>query len=155
MIDMGRFGYAFQNYDRTMHVRASAREKDISHKHAREVAVAVKGLSIDKARDYLLAVISKQRAVAFRRYKNQVGHKADPGMMAGRYPQKTAKEFIKVLDNLESNAEYKGMDLDRIKIVNVTVHKGMLVKRFIPRAQGRATPKNNGLTHVEMVGKEF
>ena len=31
--------------------------------------------------------------------------------MSGRYPQKTAKEFIKVLDNLESNAEYKSMDL--------------------------------------------
>jgi len=151
---MSRFGYAFQNYDATRHVRSSLREKDISHKHAREVAVAIKGLSIEKARDYLQAVINKERAVAFRRFKNQVGHKSDPGMMSGRYPQKTAKEFIKVLDNLESNAEYKGMDLDRIKIVNATVHKGVTIKRFIPRAMGRATPKNDVLTHVELVGQE-
>ena len=94
------------------------------------------------------------RAVAFRRFKNQVGHRSDPRMMAGRYPQKTAKEFIKVLDNLESNAEYKGMDLDRLSIVNATVHKGVLVKRFTPRAMGRATPKNNNLTHVELVARE-
>ncbi len=154
MIIMSRFGYAFQNYDATRHVRSSLREKDISHKHAREVAVAIKGLSIEKARDYLQAVINKDRAVAFRRFKNQVGHKSDPGMMSGRYPQKTAKEFIKVLDNLESNAEYKGMDLDRIKIVNATVHKGVTIKRFIPRAMGRATPKNDVLTHVELVGQE-
>ena len=154
MIIMSRFGYAFQNYDATRHVRSSLREKDISHKHAREVAVAIKGLSIEKARDYLQAVINKERAVAFRRFKNQVGHKSDPGMMSGRYPQKTAKEFIKVLDNLESNAEYKGMDLDRIKIVNATVHKGVTIKRFIPRAMGRATPKNDVLTHVELVGQE-
>jgi large subunit ribosomal protein L22 len=151
---MSRFGYAFQNYDATRHVRSSLREKDISHKHAREVAVAIKGLSIEKARDYLQAVINKDRAVAFGRFKNQVGHKSDPGMMSGRYPQKTAKEFIKVLDNLESNAEYKGMDLDRIKIVNATVHKGVTIKRFIPRAMGRATPKNDVLTHVELVGQE-
>ena len=151
---MSRFGYAFQNYDATRHVRSSLREKDISHKHAREVAVAIKGLSIEKARDFLQAVINKERAVAFRRFKNQVGHKSDPGMMSGRYPQKTAKEFIKVLDNLESNAEYKGMDLDRIKIVNATVHKGVTIKRFIPRAMGRATPKNDVLTHVELVGQE-
>ena len=151
---MGRFGYAFQNYDATRHVRSSLREKDISHKHAREVAVAIKGLSIEKARDYLQAVVSKDRAIAFRRFKNQVGHKADPGMMSGRYPQKTAIEFIKVLDNLESNAEYKGMDLDRLKIVNATVHKGVIVKRFIPRAMGRATPKNNVMTHVELVAQE-
>ena len=155
MIIMGRFDYAFQNYDATKHVRSSLREKDISHKHAREIAVAIKGLSIDKARDYLQAVVNKQRAIAFGRYKNQVGHRSDPGMMAGRYPQKSAKEFIKVLDNLESNAEYKGMDLDRLKIVNATVHKGVLVKRFTPRAMGRATPKNNVLTHVELVAQEI
>jgi large subunit ribosomal protein L22 len=151
---MGRFRYAFQNYDATKHVRSSLREKEISHKHAREVAVAIKGLSIEKARDYLQAVINKERAIAFRRFNNQVGHRSDPGMMSGRYPQKTAKEFIKVLDNLESNAEYKGMDLDRLKIVNATVHKGVIVKRFTPRAMGRASPKNNVLTHVEMVAQE-
>ncbi len=155
MIIMGRYDYAFQNYDATKHVRSSVREKDMSHKHAREVAVAIKGLSIERARDYLQAVINKQRAIAFGRYKNQVGHRSDPGMMSGRYPQKTAKEFIKVLDNLESNAEYKGMDLDRLKIVNATVHKGVTVKRFIPRAMGRATPKNNVLTHVELVAQEI
>jgi len=155
VIIMGRFKYAFQNYDATRHVRASLREKDISHKHAREVAVAVKGLSIEKARDFLQAVINKERAVAFRRFKNQVGHKSDPGMMSGRYPQKTAKEFIKVLDNLESNAEYKGMDLDRLKIINATVHKGVIIKRFTPRAMGRATAKNDVLTHVELVAQEI
>ena len=152
---MGRFGYAFQNYDPTRHVRSSLREKDMSHKHAREVAVAIKGMSIEKARDFLHDVINKNRAVAFRRFKNQVGHRSDPGMMSGRYPQKTAKEFIKVLDNLESNAEYKGMDLDRLRIINATVHKGVIVKRFIPRAMGRATPNNNVLTHVEVVGQEI
>jgi large subunit ribosomal protein L22 len=136
-------------------VRSSLREKDISHKHAREVAVSIKGLSIEKARDFLQAVINKERAVAFRRFKNQVGHKSDPGMMSGRYPQKTAKEFIKVLDNLESNAEYKGMDLDRLKIINATVHKGVTIKRFTPRAMGRATAKNDVLTHVELVAKEI
>jgi len=155
VIIMGRFDYAFQNYDATKHVRSSLREKDISHKHAREIAVAIKGLSIEKARDYLQAVVNKQRAIAFGRYKNQVGHRSDPGMMSGRYPQKSAKEFIKVLDNLESNAEYKGMDLDRLKIINATVHKGVLVKRFTPRAMGRATPKNNVLTHVELVAQEI
>ena len=76
MIIMGRFNYAFQNYDTTRHVRASLREKDISHKHAREVAVAINGLSIEKARDFLQAVINKDRAVAFRRFKNQVGHRS-------------------------------------------------------------------------------
>ena len=155
MIKMGRYDYAFQKFDSTRHVRASIREKKISHKHAREVATALKGLTIEKARDYMISVIAKDRAVPFRRFKNQVGHRSDPGMMSGRYPEKTAKEFLKLLDNLESNAEYKGMDIDRLKIINATTHKGVLIKRFIPRAQGRATDKNDVLTHVELVAQEY
>ena len=154
MIKLGRYGYAFQNYDSTKHVSASMREKKISHKHAREVSVAIKGLTVEKARDYLQSVIEHKRSIPFRRFKNQVGHRTDPGVMSGRYPEKTVKEVLKLLDNLESNAEYKGMDLDRLKIINVTAQKGMVVQRFIPRAQGRATAKNDVLTHIEIIAQE-
>ena len=153
-MNMGGWNYAFQNFDSTKHVRAAIREKTISHKHAREIAVAIKGLSLEKARDYLLSVVELKRSIPFRRYKNQVGHRTDPGVMSGRYPQKAATEILKLLDNLESNAEYKGIDLDRLRIINATVHKGRLMKRFIPRAMGRATPKNNAFTHVELVAQE-
>ena len=155
MINMPTFKYAFQNYDKTKHVRSALREKTISHKHAREIAVAIKGMSIEKARDYLQDVVRLKRAVAFRRYNNEVGHKSDTGVMSGRYPQKAANEFIKLLDNLESNAEYRGMDLDRLRIVNATVHKGRKIERFIPRAMGRASPKIDILTHVELVAQEI
>ena len=154
MIKMGRYKYAFQNYDTTKHVRASMREKKISHKHAREITVAIKGLNIENARDYLQSVIEHKRCIPFGRYNNQVGHRSDPGDMSGRYPEKAATEVLKLLDNLESNAEYKGMDLDRLKIINATMQKGVSIKRFIPRAQGRATPKNDTMTHVEIVAQE-
>ena len=44
---------------------------------------------------------------------------------------------------------------DRLKIINAVVHKGRVLKRFIPRAMGRATPKNDVLTHVELVAQEM
>ncbi|MGI0083204.1 MAG: 50S ribosomal protein L22 [Nitrosopumilaceae archaeon] len=152
---MSGFRYSFQNYDKTKHVRSALREKTISHKHAREIAVAIKGMSVEKARNYLQDVVRLKRAVPFRRYKNEVGHKSDTGVMSGRYPKKAATEFIKLLDNLESNAEYRGMDLDRLKIINATVHKGRKIQRFIPRAMGRASPKIDILTHVELVAQEI
>ena len=153
-MNMGGWNYAFQNFDSTKHVRAAIREKTISHKHAREIAVAIKGLSLEKARDYLISVTELKRSIPFRRYKNQVGHRTDPGVMSGRYPQKAATEILKLLDNLESNAEYKGMDLDRLRIINATVHKGRLLKRFTPRAMGRSSAKNDAMTHVEIVAQE-
>ena len=122
------------------------REKKISHKHAREIATAIKGLTVEKARDYLQSVIEHKRCIPFRRYKNQVGHRSDPGVMSGRYPEKAVTEVLRLLDNLESNAEYKGMDMDRLKIINATTQKGVIIERFIPRAQGRATVSYTHLT---------
>ena len=156
MIDMPHFGYAFQNYDKTKHVRASIREKDISHKHSREIAVAIKGMSIEKAREFLESVIARKVAVPYRRYNMEVAHRSNirDGFFAGRFPQKAAHEFLKLLDNLESNAEYKGMDLDRLRIVSAVTHKGTKIKRFQPRAMGRSSPKYDTLVHVELVAQE-
>jgi large subunit ribosomal protein L22 len=153
---MPHFGYAFQSYDKTRHVRASIREKDISHKHAREVSVAIKGLSIEKAREFLENVIARKEAVPYRRYKNEVAHRSNirTGFSAGRFPKKAASEFLKLIDNLESNAEYKGMDLDRLRIVSASVHKGTKLQRFQPRAMGRSSPKFDILVHVELVAQE-
>ena len=156
MIGMPHFGYAFQNYDKTKHVRASIREKDISHKHSREIAVAIKGRSIEKARELLENVISRKEAIPYRRYNNEVAHRSNirDGFFAGRFPKKAASEFLRILDNLESNAEYKGMDLDRLRIVSAVVHKGTKLKRFQPRAMGRSSPKFDTLVHVELVAQE-
>ncbi len=151
---MARFKYAYQYYNAITDARASIRQVDISHKHAREIGVAISGLLVDNARDYLTDVVNKQRAIPFGRYKNQVGHRSDSGVMAGRYPQKAANAILKLLNSLENNAEFRGLDVDRLQIVNVTIHKGTIMKRFTPRAMGRATPKNNALVHVEVVARE-
>lgn len=153
---MPQYSYAFQNFDKARHVRASVREKSISHKHSREIAVAIKGLSIEKAREYLENVVAKKIAVPYRRYHNEVAHRTNirDGFSAGRYPQKAAKEFLRLLDNLESNAEYKGMDLDRLRIIHAVTHKGTKIKRFQPRAMGRSSPKYDTLVHVELVAQE-
>jgi len=156
VIVMPQYSYAFQNFDKARHVRASVREKSISHKHSREIALAISGKSIEKAREFLENVVAKKEAVPYRRYHNEVAHRSNirDGFSSGRFPQKAAKEFLKLLDNLESNAEYKGMDLDRLRIVSAVVHKGTKLKRFQPRAMGRSSPKFDTLVHVELVAQE-
>lgn len=153
---MPHYSYAFQNFDKARNVRSSVREKSISHKHSREIAVAISGKSIEKAREFLENVVAKKEAVPYRRYHNEVAHRSNirDGFSAGRFPQKAAKEFLKLLDNLESNAEYKGMDLDRLRIVSAVVHKGTKIKRFQPRAMGRSSPKYDTLVHLELVAQE-
>ena len=152
---MPHFGYSFQGYDPAVHVRASLREVDVSPKEAREVCAAIVGMKIDKARRLLEEVIQLKTPIPFRRYHRKVGHKRQlQGFYAGRYPVKVAKAMLKLLDSLEANAEYKGMDPSRIKIIHAAAYPGRKLKRFIPRAFGRATPRNKVLVHIELVGAE-
>jgi large subunit ribosomal protein L22 len=143
---MGGSKYAFKEFDKSKHVRARIKDKDISHKQSREVAVAIKGMSLEKSREFLERVLSGEVAVPYRRYCNEVAHRSNirDGFFA-----------LRLLDNLESNAEYKGMDLDRLKIVSAVVHKARKLKRFMPRAMGRSTPKVDTLVHVELVAQEL
>jgi len=150
------YSYSYEHFDKTRQVRAAIREKSISHKHAREIAIALRGMSIERTRVFLEDVIARKIAVPFRRHNNEVAHRSNIqyGFFAGRFPQKTAKEILKLLDNLESNAEYKGMDLERLRIVSAVVHKGTKLERFTPRAMGRTSPKFDTLVHVELVAQE-
>lgn len=152
---MPHFGYSFQGYDPAIHVRASLREVDVSPKEAREVCAAIVGLTLEKARRLLNDVIQLKTPVPFRRYNRKVGHKRQiQGFYAGRYPVKVAKVMLGLLDSLEANAEYKGMEPSRVKIIHAAAYPGRKLKRFTPRAFGRATPRDKVLVHIEVVGAE-
>ncbi len=131
------------------------RDAHISHKHAREICTAIRGMRITKAKEYLEAVTELKQPVAFRRYKNEVAHRSQlQGFHAGRFPVKAAKRFLRLMDNLKANAEYKGMDLDRLKIIHASAYPGSKIRFFTPRAYGRTSPRYNTLVHVEVVGME-
>ncbi|MFP3228592.1 MAG: 50S ribosomal protein L22 [Nitrososphaeria archaeon] len=152
---MPEFGYAFQGYNPVVHVRASLREADLSPKEAREVCEAIKGLPIDRAKALLNDVVSLRRPVPFRRYHGKVGHKSGlQGFYAGRYPVKVARAVLRLLESLEANAEYRGLDPSRLKLVHAAAYPGRRLKRYVPRAFGRASPKDKVLVHIELVGAE-
>ncbi len=152
---MPEFGYSFQGYNPVVHVRASLREVDLSPKEAREVCEAIKGLSLEDARSLLRDVVDLRRPIPFRRYHGKVGHKAGlQGFYAGRYPVKVAKAVLKLLDSLEANAEYRGLDPGKLKLIHAAAYPGRRLKRYVPRAFGRATPRDRVLVHIEVVGAE-
>ena len=151
---MPEFGYSFKEYDPLIHVRASRREVDVSPKAATEVCAFIKGKKLPEAKRLLEEVIAKKRVVPFRKYKRDLGHKSGlEKFYAGRYPVKAAKEVLAALENLESNAEFKGFDTDNLVIIHAAAHRGRKVKSYIPRAFGRSSPSFNTLTHIEVVGK--
>ena len=127
-------------------------ELHISPKHAREICRTLRGMRANLARAYLEDVIALKRAIPFKRYRRNVAHRHGlVGWDAGRYPEKAAKAVLIVLDNALANAEYKGMESDKMRIFHAGTKKGRTIRGWMPRAMGRATPKNTETVSVEMV----
>src|SRR3972149_8029726 len=154
---MPNWGYSItkEELDPEKTAKASGRELRVSHKSAREVCKTIKGMMLTQAKDYLKDVMIKRKAVPFRRFRKKAGHRHGlEKAFAGKYPVKTAKHVLKILEGAEANAEYKGLDTDRLRIIHAASSQGMKLKRFTPRAHGTGSPKYDTLCHIEIAVEE-
>jgi large subunit ribosomal protein L22 len=71
-----------------------------------------------------------------------------------------AKQIEKVLRSAVANAEHaarttnEAVDVDALFITRAVVNEGQKLKRFMPAAQGRATPIHKRTSHIEIVVAE-
>lgn len=135
--------------------KAMIYEVHISPKHALEICRELRGMHITEAKSFLDGIIAMKRAVPFKRHKRNVGHKRGlKKWYAGRYPKKAATEMLTLITNARSNAEYKGLDPERMKIKHIATKKGRVIPGMMPRAMGRATSKNTETVTVELIIEE-
>jgi large subunit ribosomal protein L22 len=153
---MPTWKYSVQGLDPDKTALASGRDLNIKPKTAREICHHINGMKLDEAKAFLESVIDKKRAVPYYRYRGKIGHRKQlKGHDAGRFPEKAASQILKILDSVEANAEFKGLYVERLKIVHMATHRGRVIKKFIPRAFGRASPYFNHLTHIEVAVEEY
>ncbi|HTT74331.1 MAG TPA: 50S ribosomal protein L22 [Thermoplasmata archaeon] len=142
-------GYTYRAERGVSVARARGIEIPISPKKTYEVLNAIRGLPVDRAEALLEEVVALRRAVPFRRYNQETAHKRATG--PGRYPKKVAANVLKVLRNARENAEYEGLDADRLVVKVAASARGRIRKANMPRAHGRATAWNEQTTNVEIV----
>lgn len=132
--------------------KAFGYELHCSRKDSRNIAHAIKGMKVSEAKKYLQEIIDQKRALPAVYHKQKRAHQK--GIGPGSFPQKAAKYVLKILENAENNAEYKGFDPDNMKIIHASAYGGRVIKGIMPRAQGRATNKNTRTTNVEIIIEE-
>ena len=147
------YRYAAQDVDPEVTARAVARDSPVKPKFAVNVARAIRGKPVPKARSFLEGVIALERAVPFVTHNRNVKHRKG-GIGPGRFPVNAAKAFLAVLKNAENNAEYKGLDPERMVVKHSVAHRAAPIPGYMPRAQGRATPWNKSTSHIEIVLSE-
>jgi large subunit ribosomal protein L22 len=67
-------------------------------------------------------------------------------------PQKAAGIVGTLVSSAVANAEQKGVsDVDRLYVKSIQVDQGPVLRRFMPRAQGRATRIRKPTSHITVV----
>ena len=79
----------------------------------------------------------------------------DALMVLDFVPRKAARLVAKTLKSVIANAEsQQRVDVDRLYVRRITVDGGATLKRFMPRAHGRATPIHKRTSHITIVVDE-
>ena len=111
-------------------------------------------MTIHQTIEFLEAVIDKKQAIPYKRFKRSVGHKSNVvGWSGGRFPVKAANEILKIVKNLENNAENNQLQLDKCRITHAVTLQGSRQQGMFYRAQGRSSPKTRQFVHVELVAE--
>ncbi|HRO66125.1 MAG TPA: 50S ribosomal protein L22 [Pseudobdellovibrionaceae bacterium] len=69
--------------------------------------------------------------------------------------KKSALMIKKLIESAIANADYKKtMDIDKLYVKSITVDGGPVLKRFMPRAQGRAFGLRKKTSHINVILEE-
>lgn len=125
---------------------AKALDLSVSTKHCIEICRSLRYKKTSFAKKFLEDVADLKKAVPFRRFNKDLGHKA--GMSSGRFPRNAAKEILKLINSVEANAQVKGLNSSNLKITKILANKAA-----IPLTGGRHRTGTKR-THVEVEVRE-
>lgn len=81
------------------------------------------------------------------------GKPVDSGLSQLKFmPQKASGMVEKIVRSAVANADHNaGIDVDALVIKNIIVNEGPMLKRFRPRARGRATRILKRTSHITVI----
>jgi len=124
-------GYTFQGYKKENMARVQGTALPISTKQSVEICNFIKNKNVAKAKQLLLGVIDKT------------------GIGPGRYPEKASEHFIQMIESVEANAQFKGLNTSNLVIVHASAHLAGKSWHY-----GRKSRRKMKRTNLEIVVEE-
>jgi len=134
-------------YDKEHMAKVTGSSLPISTKKSIEVCNFIRFKDLNKAKDFLNKVISLEAAVPFKRFNADTGHKT--GIGPGRYPVKTSEEIVKLLESVEANAQFKGLDTSKLIIKHICANQASKSWHY-----GRQRKRKMKRTNIDIIVEE-
>ncbi len=134
--------------DKTSTAEVYGKSLPISTKISVEICDAIRGEGLTKAKSFLNEIVLMKRPLALKKFNRERPHKRG-NIAAGRYPIKTGREFLRLLDSAGSNAENKGLDINNLVVKFAKADRAE--RRWRTGRKGRMVMKS---THVRIIVEE-
>jgi len=95
----------------------------VSRKDSIEICSFIRGKKISRVKSELKEIIDIKKALPIKRFNKNLGHKKKIG--PGKYPKKTAEEILKLVESVEGNAQFKGLNTAELIICHASACKGV------------------------------
>jgi large subunit ribosomal protein L22 len=115
------YHYAFREFSKEHMARAVGIALPVSVKHSVEVLSHIKNRKIADAKRLLDLVIQEKKALQYRRFNQNLAHKTRIG--PGRFPVKTASEIKGLLESIEANAQFQGLNTANLVVLHASAKK--------------------------------
>ena len=112
---------------------------------------------LNKAEAYLKEVLEHKKCIPFSRYDHSMGRTGQAkcyGLTKGRWPEKSIKYMLNLIQNARANAEVKKLNVDKLAIKRVVVNHAMKGRRRTYRAHGSITAYLSSNCHIEIFCEE-
>jgi large subunit ribosomal protein L22 len=120
--------YSAKEYNKENMARVFGRSLPISLKQSIEICNFIRNRNVNYAKNVLNRVINHKQAIPFKRFNANTGHKKK--IAAGRYPKKASMEILKLVNSVEANAQFKGLNTSNLVITHINANKASKVMHF-------------------------
>ena len=138
-------------------VSSQGKDLRVHYKNTYEVGKAIKGMLVKKAQQYLREVLAHTRCIPYTKYDGSMGRTGQAiqfGLTKGRWPEKSVRIVLDLLQNVLANAEIKKLNTDKLAIKRVVVNQAVKGRRRTYRAHGRINAYLSSNCHVEIFCEE-
>jgi len=137
--------------------KAMTTNANISLKYSTEICNQLKGKNVDKVIAWLIRIVNHEEYLPLKRYHKKVAHRkgdSKEGVKSGRYPQKAIKAFLTLLNSVKSNADFKGLDEDKLTIIHAFASMGVARTTYQSKGKIGGKARRKSSTHIEIVVSE-
>ncbi len=129
----------------------------MSLKFATELCREIKRMPLSKAGAFVQDIAEQRAFLPLRVYRKKVAHRKGESRSytkSGRFPERVCKVFLKLFDLVKANADFKGLETEKLLIVHAFASQGF--KRFSYQPKGSISGKKRAKksAHVEIIVRE-